>query len=75
MSTCHVCGSNQSHPELVNEVFQIKGKIYLVEKIPAQVCSRCGEFTFSRETTEKVRKMLHGDSQPVDSIKIDVLAY
>ncbi|WP_199248031.1 YgiT-type zinc finger protein [[Phormidium] sp. ETS-05] len=75
MYQCHVCGSNQSHPELVNEVFQIKGKIYLVEKIPAQVCSRCGEFTFSRETTEKVRKMLHGDSQPVDSIKIDVFAY
>ena len=75
MSNCHVCVSNQSHPELVNEVFQIKGKIYLVEKIPAQVCSRCGEFTFSRDTTEKVRKMLPGDSQPVDSIKIDVFAY
>ena len=75
MYQCHVCGSNQSHPELVNEVFQIKDKIYLVEKISAQVCSRCGEFTFSRETTEKVRKMLHGDSQPVDSIKIDVFAY
>ncbi|HIK09486.1 MAG TPA: YgiT-type zinc finger protein [Oscillatoriaceae cyanobacterium M33_DOE_052] len=61
MFPCHVCGSNQSHPELVNEIFQIQGKIYLVEGIPAQVCSRCGEFTFSRETTEKVRKMLHGD--------------
>jgi YgiT-type zinc finger domain-containing protein len=41
MFQCHVCSATESHTEKVNEVFQINGKLYLVEQIPAQVCSRC----------------------------------
>jgi len=55
MFKCHVCGSTNAHQELVSEVFQIDGKPVLVEKIPAQVCERCGEEIFSKETVEKVR--------------------
>ncbi|CAC5341525.1 MULTISPECIES: YgiT-type zinc finger protein [Planktothrix] len=75
MSQCHVCGATEFHTEQVSEIFQINGKFYLVEKIPAQVCSRCGEVTFSRETTENIRKMLHGELQPIKSINLDVFAY
>lgn len=75
MSKCHICSSTEFHTELVDEVFQIKNKFYMVEQIPAQVCSRCGEITFSRETTEKIRKMLQGESQPVKSIQVEVFAY
>jgi HTH-type transcriptional regulator / antitoxin MqsA len=52
-------------------VFQIQERPVLVENIPAIVCSRCGEATFSRETTEKVRQMLHGDYQPTRAISVD----
>ncbi|HAN76095.1 MAG TPA: YgiT-type zinc finger domain-containing protein [Planktothrix sp. UBA10369] len=75
MFQCHICSATESHTEQVNEVFKINGKFYLVEEIPAQVCSRCGAVTFSRETTEKIREMLHGKSQPVKSINVDVFAY
>lgn len=75
MFQCHVCSATESHTEKVNEVFQINGKFYLVEQIPAPVCSRCGEITFNRETTERIRQMLHGESQPVKSINVDVFAY
>ncbi len=75
MVKCHVCGSEKFHEELVSEIFQIDGKFYLVEDIPATVCSHCGEESFSRETTEHIRVMLHGDVQPVKSISVDVLAY
>jgi len=51
MFKCHVCGSTESRTELVSEVFQIDGKPVLVENIPAQVCARCGEEVFSKETT------------------------
>jgi hypothetical protein len=50
MFKCHVCGSSESHPEYVNEIFEIGNKFYLVENIPAIVCSRCGEEIFSSET-------------------------
>jgi YgiT-type zinc finger domain-containing protein len=75
MFKCHVCGSAEYREELVNEVFQIDGKPVLVEKIPAQVCARCGEEIFSRETTEKVRLLVHGKAKPIKSVQVDVFAY
>jgi YgiT-type zinc finger domain-containing protein len=60
---------------LVDEVFVINGKHVLVEGIPANVCARCGEATFSRETTERIRRMVHGEAQPVRVAAMDVFAY
>lgn len=75
MFQCHVCGSAEHREELVNEVFQFDGKPVLVENIPAQVCVRCGEEIFSRETTEKVRLLVHGKAKPIKSVQMDVFAY
>ena len=61
--------------ELVNEIFLIDGKFILVENIPARLCTHCGEATFSRETTEKIRRMVYGESAPVKSIQVDVFAF
>ena len=75
MFKCHICSSEKSHSENVNETFQIDGKFYLVENIPATVCSQCGEIVFSRHTTERIRTMLHGEAQPIKAISMDVYAY
>ena len=55
MFTCAVCQSRESREELTEEIFRIDGKYILVDRIPATVCVRSGEETFSRETTERVR--------------------
>lgn len=75
MFKCHVCGSEEAHSESISEVFKIQGKFYLVENIPAMVCSRCGEEVFSRETTEQVRVMLQEPKQPSRSIPLNVFSY
>jgi len=75
MFRCHVCGSNEARNELVSEVFTIEGKPVLVENIPSTVCARCGEPVFSRETTEKVRRMVHGGAKPVRSVPLEVFAF
>lgn len=75
MFKCHVCGSKTYQEEYVSEVFNINGKFYLVENIPSQVCTRCGEEIFSKETTENIRRLLHGDSKPQKSISVDVFSY
>ncbi|MCJ7435099.1 MAG: YgiT-type zinc finger protein [Anaerolineales bacterium] len=59
----------------MSEIFQMDGKRVLVEKIPAQVCARCGEEIFSRETTEKVRLIIYGKKKPIKSVQMDVFAY
>ncbi|WP_204104458.1 MULTISPECIES: YgiT-type zinc finger protein [Spirulina sp. CCY15215] len=75
MFKCHACHSEEFHLDQTSEIFQIEGKFYLVENIPMQVCSRCGEMVFSRETTEQIRAMLHSDTKPVKSIAVDVFNY
>jgi HTH-type transcriptional regulator / antitoxin MqsA len=75
MFKCHVCSSEESHVEYVSEIFQIAGKFYLVENIPATTCSRCGEKVFGRDTTEKIRVMLHGETKPMKSISMGVFSY
>jgi YgiT-type zinc finger domain-containing protein len=75
MFLCHVCGSTEARQERVNEVFVIDEKHILVEDIPATVCVRCGDATFSRETTERIRRMVHGEAEPVRAEVMDVFAY
>lgn len=75
MFNCYNCGSEKFTSQLVNETFDIEGKLILVENIPAQVCSRCGEITFSGETAEKVRLIVQGKTKPIKSITVDVFAY
>ncbi|RMG76493.1 MAG: YgiT-type zinc finger protein [Bacteroidetes bacterium] len=75
MPFCHVCGFSEFEKRYVNEVFKINGKHVLVENIPANVCLRCGEVAFSRETTEAVRQLVHEVKKPKRSIKMDVFAF
>ena len=73
MFKCHICGSTTGRTEFVNEVFTIDGRRVLVEHIPAQVCGRCGEPTFSRETAEEVRRLVH-ERPPAKTVPLDVFA-
>lgn len=74
MSACHVCGSKEFHTESIDEVFTFSDRHVLVEGIPAEVCSRCGEIVISRNTTERVRTMLHDRAQPDRIESLDVFA-
>ena len=67
MFNCHVCGHNAAKSELVSEVFNVEGRRVLV-------CEHCGEATFSRETTEHIRRMVHGAGHPVKTVPMDVFA-
>ena len=73
MFNCNVCGGTAARNEFVSEVFTINGRRVLVEHIPTQVCERCGETTFSRETTERVRRLVH-ESRPAKTVPLDVFA-
>jgi len=75
MFHCHVCGGHAAKAELVSELFTIEGRPVQVMDIPAQVCARCGEATFTRETTEKIRQLVHSAKQPAKTVPMDVFAF
>ncbi|MEW6238320.1 MAG: YgiT-type zinc finger protein [Candidatus Omnitrophota bacterium] len=75
MFQCHICGSTEYRDGTAQEILMIEGHPILVENIPAIICVRCGESIFSRETTEKIRQMIHGNAQPVKSMTMNVYEY
>lgn len=74
MFQCRVCGNARARSEFVSEVFLVAGRHVLVENIPAQVYERCGEVTFSRDVTEKVRQFVHGQAPPLKTVTLEVFA-
>lgn len=60
---------------MVTELFEIDGRRVLVENIPARVCVQCGEMSFARETAERVRRLVHGESQPIGVVELELFDY
>ena len=75
MFHCSVCGSGECRDEAVDKVFNVDGEYALVGGVPAVVCQRCGERSFSRETTEKVRLLVHGQTETSKSIPMRVYEF
>ena len=70
---CHVCGGTAARSEFVSEILSVEGRRVLVEHIPAQVCQRCGEPVFSRETAERVRRLVH-EARAEKTVPLEVFA-
>jgi HTH-type transcriptional regulator / antitoxin MqsA len=75
MFQCHVCSSTEANQECTSKIFVIAGRHVLVEGIPANICSHCGEATFSSETMERIRCMMRGEAQPVRAVAMEVFTY
>ena len=75
MSSCTICGSAARQEKLVEEVFRIDGQYVLVDHIPASVCDRCGDETFSRETADRIRLLVRGEAKPTRSIAVKVFDF
>ena len=75
MPGCPVCGAERSREELVEEVFHVGDRYVLVGGIPARVCVRCGEQSFSRDIAERVRSMAHGDAKPIRAVPLAVFEF
>ena len=75
MKKCDVCGGTSFRPRQVAEVFHIEDHLVMVEGIPALICDRCGEARFDRQTTESIRRMVHGENRPTRCMNVDVFAF
>ena len=71
MYSCVVCNGDESREEFVDEVFEVDGRYVLVCGVPSTVCNRCGERSFGRGTTEKVRSLVNGDTSSSKPVTMD----
>jgi HTH-type transcriptional regulator/antitoxin MqsA len=73
---CYFCGHTHFQETFVEQTYQVNGKYYLVQSIPARVCKSCGEAVFSLEVGEKIRKILHSEERvPHKTIEMEQYEY
>ncbi len=75
MFKCVVCHGADSREELVDEVFEVDGRYLRVDGVPSTVCRRCGERSFSRQTTERVRLLVHGSASAARTVAMPVYEF
>ena len=72
---CAVCRHDKDRSELAEEVFNVDGRYVLVSGVPSTVCRRCGERSFSSDTVEKARRLVHGQVGPTKSVPMHVYQF
>ena len=72
---CDVCGSHGFRNETVSETFRIGDEVFVVEGVPAEVCERCGEATFSAAVAEQVRRLVREPHEAVRILRAEVLDF
>jgi HTH-type transcriptional regulator / antitoxin MqsA len=55
--------------------YEEEGKYFLVEHVPAEVCERCGEKTYSPEVTDELLKFARDKFKPVKKLEVPVFDF
>jgi YgiT-type zinc finger domain-containing protein len=72
---CEYCNSALPSEEKTVTVYRHrKGKHFIFEQVPAQVCSRCGERYFSAMVTREMENLMKQPNPLADSISVPVMA-
>lgn len=71
---CVFCGSKTKKSK-VTFVYEDEDKYLLVEGVPAEVCTKCGEKTYSPEVTDKLLEFAKNRFKPERIIKVPVFNF
>jgi YgiT-type zinc finger domain-containing protein len=55
---CHICGE-QMKEKRINQVFWLKGKLIVIESVPAGVCPQCDEKIVKAEVGRQLATLIH----------------
>jgi YgiT-type zinc finger domain-containing protein len=73
--TCEVCGNQSFRATRVSQGFNVDGRLFWVEDIPAEVCDRCGEANFTAEIAECLRKLVRAPDRSSRTVQAEVLRF
>ena len=63
---CHFCGGQVSAQNL-DVMRQWKGRYILIEKVPAHVCTQCGERYYDASVAEAMDEIMRASESELDS--------
>ena len=56
--------------KLINLALPMDGGIAVVQNVPAEVCSFCGDTQFSAETSRQIERILNVETRPVGAVPV-----
>jgi len=59
----------------VTYTLEYRGKLYVIEHVPARVCRETGEECFAPETVERIRGIIKGKRKPDRVMETPVFEY
>ncbi len=71
---CVFCGGGIEQKR-VTFSYEDGERFILVKNVPAEVCCRCGEKTYSPETTDELLKFAGNQFKPLKMIEVPVFDY
>ena len=73
---CHVCGE-QMREKRINQDFWLKGKLIVIESVPAGVCPQCGEKIVRADVGRQLDTMIGNvrHSRTRKTITVPVIKY
>lgn len=71
---CVFCGG-ETKKMLVTFSCEDEGRYFLVEHVPADVCDRCGEKTYSPTVTDELLKFAKDTFKPVKKLEVPVFDF
>ena len=71
---CVFCGGKVEET-VVTFSYEEDDKYLFVENVPAEVCTKCGERTYSPEVTEELLRFARDEFKPVKIIEVPVFDF
>jgi len=69
---CEFCGGNTAK-KTVKKQHWLKGKLYIIENVEAEVCNQCGERYFHAKTLDAINRLLESDHEVKDRLNVEVV--
>ena len=67
---CAFCKSDLEERQ-IRYVQDFKGRVVIVENVPAEVCTQCGEQLIRPEVAEKIQKIVWGEVVRPKPVEVD----
>jgi HTH-type transcriptional regulator/antitoxin MqsA len=71
---CAFCCGETKHI-IVTFSYEEENRCFLVEHVPAEVCERCGEKTYSPDVTDQLLKFSKDNRKPIKKLEVPVFDY
>ena len=70
---CEIC-SGETRIKKVKRQHWLNGKLYIIEDVEAEVCTKCGERYFHAKTLDAIDSYLEGNHAVKDMLNVEVVS-